>query len=88
MTHFIAVVHQNGDSKYNLYLPDVEGFFAADDNMQTLIAKAASDLPRNLEGKTLPASRTLLEISSDEDIQKDLAQGATLTVIPYKHDVR
>ena len=84
MTHFIAVVHQNGDSKYNLYLPDVEGFCAADDNMQTLIAKATSELPHYLEDKILPASRALLEISSDEDVQKELAQGATLTVIPYK----
>jgi len=82
MTHYFAVVHQEGDSAYGVHFPDVPGCFAAADDQDDLAREAASALALHLEDEIAPTSRSISEIRNDKAVLADVADGAFLLAVP------
>jgi len=82
MRYYIGVVHQDGDSAYGVHFPDVPGCFSAADDMDNLLTNASEALSLHLEDETLPEARTLDTVRADDDVAKDLAEGAFLLAVP------
>lgn len=83
MRHYIGVVHQDENSSYGVHFPDVPGCFSASDTMDELVSLASEALSLHLEDADLPEARTLDKVRSDEDVAKDLREGAVLIAIPF-----
>ena len=83
MKHFIALVHQDGNSAYGVQFPDVPGCFSAADDMDDLIRNATEALALWFEDTDVPAARPLSEIRIDKDVADALAEGAFLVAVPY-----
>ena len=82
MTHYFAVVHQEGDSAYGAHFPDVPGCFAAADDQDDLAREAAYALALHLEDEIAPASRSISEIRNEKAVLADIANGAFLVAVP------
>lgn len=82
MRYYIGVVHQEGDSAFGVHFPDVPGCFSAADDMNDLLANASEALSLHLEGEALPEARPLDVVRADEDVARDLAEGAFLLAVP------
>jgi len=83
MRYYIGVVHQDGDSAYGVHFPDVPGCFSAADEMDDLLTNASEALSLHLEDTPLPYPRTLDAVRLDEDVKRDLAEGAFLLAVPF-----
>ncbi len=83
MRYYIGVVHQDGDSAYGVHFPDVPGCFSAADELNDLLSKASEALSLHLEDETLPETRPLDAVRTDDDVAKDLAEGAFLLAVPF-----
>jgi len=83
MRYYIGVVHQDGDSAYGIHFPDVPGCFSAADDMNDLLMNASEALSLHLEDETLPDARTLDAVRADDNVAKDLREGAFLLAVPF-----
>jgi predicted RNase H-like HicB family nuclease len=83
MRYYIGVVHQDGDSAYGVHFPDVPGCFSAADEMDDLLTNASESLSLHLEDEPLPHARRLDTVRADEDVKRDLAEGAFLLAVPF-----
>ena len=83
MRYYIGVVHQNGDSAYGVHFPDVPGCFSAADDMDGLLANASEALSLHLEDVPLPNARPLDAVRADDDVARDLGEGAFLLAVPF-----
>jgi len=83
MRYYIGVVHQDGDSAYGVHFPDVPGCFSAADEMDDLLTNASKALSLHLEDTPLPYPRALDAVRLDEDVKRDLAEGAFLLAVPF-----
>ena len=83
MRYYIGVVHQDGDSAYGVHFPDVPGCFSAADEMDDLLANASEALSLHLEDEPLPHARSLDTVRADEEVKRDLAEGAFLLAVPF-----
>ena len=82
MRYYIGVVHQDGDSAYGVHFPDVPGCFSAADAIDDLWPNASEALSLHLEDETLSDARPLYAIRADDDVAKDLSEGAFLLAVP------
>jgi predicted RNase H-like HicB family nuclease len=83
MRYYIGVVHQDGDSAYGVHFPDVPGCFSAADEMDDLLTNASEALSLHLEDEPLPHARSLDTVRADEEVKRDLAEGAFLLAVPF-----
>ena len=83
MRYYIGVVHQDGDSAYGVHFPDVPGCFSAADAIDDLLTNASEALSLHLEDETLPDARPLDAVREDDDVAKDLGEGAFLLAVPF-----
>lgn len=83
MRHYIAVVHQEGDSAFGVHFPDAPGCFSAADEADALLAEASTALALHLEDMDAPAARSMDDIRADPGVQADLAAGAFLLAVPH-----
>ena len=83
MRHYIGVVHQEGDSAFGIHFPDVPGCFSAADEVDDLLANASEALSLHLEGETLPSARSIGELRADDEVARDLEDGAYLLAVPF-----
>ncbi|AMM84258.1 type II toxin-antitoxin system HicB family antitoxin [Martelella sp. AD-3] len=83
MTHYIAVVHQEGESAFGLHFPDVPGCFSAADDLDDILANANEALALHLEGEDPPEARPIDAVRADVDVMCDLAEGAFLVTVPF-----
>ena len=83
MRYYIGVVHQDRDSAYGVHFPDVPGCFSAADTIDGLLTNASEALSLHLEDETLPDARTLDAVRADDDVAKDLGEGAFLLAVPF-----
>ena len=83
MRHYIAVVHQEGESAFGVHFPDVPGCFSAADDIDDLLANATEALALHLEDTPPPQARSLDAVRMDEDVARDLAEGAFLLAVPF-----
>lgn len=84
MTHYIAVVHQDGESAFGLHFPDVPGCFSAADGLDDLLTNASEALALHLDGEDLPDARPIDAVRADDDVMRDLAEGAFLVTVPFQ----
>ena len=84
LAHYIAVVHQQGDSAFGVHFPDVPGCFSAADDMNDILTNASEALALHLEGEALPEARSLDAVRANDDVARDLADGAFLIAIPLQ----
>ena len=73
MKHYIAVVHQEGDSAWSLHFPDVDGCFSASDDLESLVANAQEALALHFEATPAPPVRSMDVLRADPDVQDHLA---------------
>lgn len=89
MTHYIAVIHKDGNSAYGVSFPDVPGIHAAGDSLDEVIAQAREALSfaaedwLELTGEPFPRPRTLDQLREDNHFLTDSA-GAVLAAIPLR----
>jgi antitoxin HicB len=90
MPHYIALIHKDADSCYGVSFPDWPGVFTAGDTMEETMQQAAEVLEvaaedwRHLNGsKALPSPRTIDELRTDAEFQKDAAN-AMIAVVPFR----
>ena len=83
MRYYIGVVHQEGDSAFGVHFPDVPGCFSAADDMDDLLAHASEALSLHLEDEAPPHARSLDAVRADDDVKRDLADGAFLLAVPF-----
>ncbi len=84
MTLYIAVVHQEGESAFGLHFPDIPGCFSAADDLDDLLANASEALALHLECEDLPEARPIDVVRADDDVMRDLAEGAFLVTVPFQ----
>ncbi len=82
MRVYIGVVHQEGDSAFGIHFPDVPGCFSAADRLEDLLPNAVEALSLHLEGEALPQARAMDALRADEDVRRDMAEGAFLLAVP------
>lgn len=77
MKRYMAIVHQEGDSAYGVWFPDLPGCYGAGDTEDEALASAKKSLMLYAEeasndGEELPAPRTLHELRNDAEVQESL----------------
>lgn len=80
MSSYFVIIHKDEGSSFGAYFPDLPGCFAAGETEDAVLDSARISLRIYVEdliedGKPVPASRTLQELSADADVQADLAGG-------------
>jgi predicted RNase H-like HicB family nuclease len=89
MAHYIALIHKDRDSCYDVSFPDLPGVFTAGDTIDETMRKAAEVLEfaaedwSALEGKEFPAPRTIDELRGDLEFQ-EAAMEAVVAAVPFK----
>lgn len=85
MNHYIAVIEKDPDSAYGVSFPQLEGVFSAGETFEEATRNANQALQLFFEDNPseCPAPWTMDQVRDLEDVQADLAQGATLVAIPY-----
>ncbi|MGO8953729.1 MAG: type II toxin-antitoxin system HicB family antitoxin [Rhodomicrobium sp.] len=79
MRRYLAIVHQEGDSAYGVWFPDLPGCYGAGDTEDEALASAKKSLMLYAEdalkdGEELPAPRTLHELHNDPEVRESLAE--------------
>jgi len=82
MRHYIGIVHKDADSAYGIHFPDVPGCFSAADSFDDLLASASEALALHFEDEPFVDPRPMDELHADDDVRKELAEGATLLAVP------
>lgn len=80
MKHYIAVVHQDGDSAYGVHFPDVPGCFSAADTLEGVLPNAVEALELYFEDEAPREQRSMAEIRAAA--AGDMAEGAFLMAVP------
>lgn len=80
MKKYYAIVHQEGESAYGVWFPDLPGCFSAGDTEDEAIVNAKKSLRLYAEGaeeneQNLPAPRSAKELNADPDVRASLAEG-------------
>jgi antitoxin HicB len=89
MTHYIALIHKDGDSCYGVSFPDLPGVFTAGDTIDEAIQKAAEVIEfaaedwSDLKGEKFPAPRTIDDLRGDPHFQ-DSAADAVIAAVPFR----
>ena len=83
MQYYFGVVHKDEDSAFGVSFPDVPGCFSAADDMDVLVAHASEALALYLDGESMPVSRSLEQLRSDQEVRQDIVEGAFLIAVPY-----
>jgi len=84
MRYFIGVVHQEGDSAFGIYFPDVPRCYSAADELDDLLPHAGEALALRLEDDDdIPEARSLDEVRRDPEVASELADGAFLLAVPF-----
>nr|WP_321457203.1 type II toxin-antitoxin system HicB family antitoxin [uncultured Cohaesibacter sp.] len=85
MIHYIAVIEKDPDSAYGVSFPQLEGVFSAGDSFDEATRNASEALQLFFEDNPAerPAPWSMEQVRALEDVQADLATGATLVAIPY-----
>lgn len=87
MTHYIALIHKDGDSCYGVSFPDLPGVTTAALSIEDAIRKAAEALAfaaedwGELTGTPFPPPRTVDELRADPEFVQD-SEKAVLAAIP------
>jgi predicted RNase H-like HicB family nuclease/predicted RNA binding protein YcfA (HicA-like mRNA interferase family) len=87
MKKYMAVVHQEGDSAYGVWFPDLPGCFAAGDTEDEAVASAKRSLMLYAEdaiddGEELPVPRTLHELRNETSVREALDCGGFVIMVP------
>lgn len=82
MAYYYAVAHQDENSAWGIYLPDVPGVFSAADEEADLVANAVEALRLYAEDEALPPPRAFEALRADPDVAAELAQRAVLVRVP------
>jgi predicted RNase H-like HicB family nuclease len=83
MRNYFAVVHKEEDSAFGIYFPDLRGCFSAGDTEDEALANARIALRLYAEdAEDLPEPRGAADLRQDEEVRKELDQGAFLIVVP------
>lgn len=84
MQVYYAIVHKDPDSAFGISFPDLPGCFSAADEeddvlqcAQEALALFAGDL------SDLPTARSFQSLNKDEDVRRDLKDGAFVIAVPY-----
>ena len=80
---FLMMVHKDPDSTYGVHFPDVPGCFSAADSLDDVVVQAREALALHFEDSPAVAPRGLDEIKASGEVDKDLAEGAGLVLVPY-----
>ncbi|WP_373354193.1 type II toxin-antitoxin system HicB family antitoxin [Pseudoroseicyclus sp. CXY001] len=80
MKHFIAVVHQEGDSAYGLHFPDLPGCVSAADRVDDLLPKAIEALQLWFEDMPPVSPGSMADVR--RAAAEDIAAGAVLIAVP------
>ena len=80
MKHFIAIVHQEGDSAWGVHFPDAPGCFSAADDLNQVLPNAAEALALYFDDADVPEPRGIDAIRAEA--ADDLAEGAFLLAVP------
>jgi antitoxin HicB len=89
MTHYIALIHKEADSRYGVSFPDVPGGVTAADTLDEALKKAAEVLEFAAEdwleqtGSEFPQPRTIDELRGSADFQ-DSARDAVVAAVPLR----
>ena len=81
--YYVAVAHKDADSAYGVHFPDVPGCYSAADTLDAVVAEARDALSLHFEDSPAIEPRDLDEIKASGEIDQDLAEGATLVLVPY-----
>ena len=89
MRTYFAIGHQEADSAYGFWFPDVEGCFGGGDSYDEAMKNAVEALRLHMElltemGQKLPEPRSIDDIHTDPDVQESLRDpGAFIVGVPY-----
>ena len=89
MSHYIALIHKDQDSRYGLSFPDLPGVFCGGDTIDEAVMKAGEALAfaaedwADLTGQAFPAPRTIDALCADPDFQEQAAD-AVLVAVPLQ----
>jgi predicted RNase H-like HicB family nuclease len=89
MTHYIALIHKDGDSCYGVSFPDVPGVFTAGDTIDEAIHKASEVLEfaaedwSKITGREWPEPRTIDELRTDRAFLEQ-AGDAVVAAVPFR----
>ena len=92
MTHYIALIHKDGDSCYGVSFPDLPGIITAGDTLDEALAEAADALEFAAEGwaedtgAPFPPPRSLDELRTDASFIEE-ATDAVVAAVPLKTKV-
>jgi predicted RNase H-like HicB family nuclease len=79
MRRYMAIVHQEGDSAYGVWFPDLPGCYGAGDTEDEALASAKKSLMLYAEdalndGEELPAPRDVRQLRNDASVQESLGE--------------
>ena len=80
---YVAVVHKDAESAYGVHFPDVPGCISAADTLDAVVVNAQDDLALHFGGAPPVAARTIDEVRASGEVDQDLAEGATLVLVPF-----
>lgn len=83
MKHYVAIVHQEGDSAYALSFPDLPGAFAAADDWDRVQQAATEALDLWFEDRPDVEPGPMSAIRDREDVQQEIKNGGVLIAVPY-----
>lgn len=83
MKHFVAIVHQDGDSAYALSFPDLPGAFAASDDWDGIPSAVAEALDLWFEDMPDVDPAPLSEVRGRPEVQSQINEGGVLMPVPY-----
>jgi predicted RNase H-like HicB family nuclease len=90
MPHYIALIHKDAESCYGVSFPDLPGVITAGDTIDEVMQHAAEVLEFAAEdwenrdgGKRFPAPRTIDDLRSDAEFQKE-AEDAIVAAVPFR----
>ena len=81
--YYVAVAHKEADSAYGVHFPDVPGCYSAADTLGAVVAEAREALSLFFEDGPVIEPRDLDEIKASGEVDQDLAEGATLVLVPF-----
>ena len=79
---YIGIVHRHADGTLGIHFPDVPGCVSAGDTMDGLLAHAKEALTLHVEDQPTPVARSLKAIRTDDQVARDLDDGAGLLAVP------
>jgi predicted RNase H-like HicB family nuclease len=87
MGMYTAIIYKDPDSAFGAVIPDCPGCYPAADEFSDIYGASIEALrgwaeAMIEEGHELPKARPFNEVIADEEIAKDLADGATTMLVP------